>query len=91
MKLSEIYQNAARDVFSKKCSLCCAAILINVDKYRGQSLPEIHLLANFFKPGNSDFWWFGDPCNDNNQEHRVLSLLLMAEIVKTEGPPNEKI
>ena len=86
MKKVSVYRTSAEDIFNRKAKYCCEAI---ADK----TLDYINLIENFsyfFKPEHTEqlLLWFGED-NDQNREHRILSLLLMSEIYNQNSETKE--
>lgn len=99
MKDSEIYEEAAKNIFSGKSFYCCSAIdhiAFNFLLTRSESLIEFEenfkylfhpletrgFLQTWFWPGL--VYSFCSAERKKSLEHRVLMLLLMAEIAKDE-------
>lgn len=83
MKQKNIYLQAAKAIHKKKLLFCCEA-LFEYTSPSQRHLPIYTVFARYFRPENSSdlLPWFDNPHKEKNQEHRIMSLLLMHEITK---------
>lgn len=81
MKQKNIYLQVAKDIHKKKFLFCCEALFEYTGSLQG-CLPVYTVFAMYFRPENNLLPWFDNPYKEKNQEHRIMSLLLMHEITK---------
>lgn len=85
MKRSAVYQRAAWLIEKNYERFACNAIV--EAKGRHFDTPAEREFAEYFKPLNRsiDRPWFGQPSIEQNRDHRVIALCLMAAIAESEG------
>ncbi len=91
MKSSNVYKKAAQLIKNNNKAFACLAIKSAMNKYDidiEDNITEIKRFEKYFKPRGlprdvtRDTGWFGTPLYRENQIHREIALLFMAEITK---------
>lgn len=94
MKPSQVFRKSAQRIENGRNSFSCVAIGYVAWDSQTKTTENFDLestckkmFTEYFKPEGTqdDVQWFGDECTPEEQEHRVTSLLLMAEIAESEG------
>ena len=97
MKISEVLRKAARSLERGTSDCCCAAIRHvaglsetwydhNLINFRIAKLPPTQkFFAIYFRPRNSNGFWFGPRYVGDGRDRRILALCLAAAIAESEG------
>lgn len=89
------YEHAAELLLNKKTGFACFAL--NMALGFDEDIPsqcDAHFLCfrHVFQPEHmfSDMSWWGDQDEPENREARIFGMLLMAELVRSEGTPAKR-
>lgn len=77
--LSSIYRSAARNIYNRKVTFVCAALFDLPRRFESTGI-----FHSYFKPDGIGKWsiYFGDNYRWDEAHHRIMALLLLAEIEK---------
>ena len=81
---TSVYLEAARRIAQVDQWYCCGAL--KAVSAPGDRMPQLLFAQLFRQPrvyGLMDYGWWGCPCNESNQDARVLALCLAHEIYES--------